>query len=191
MQGGGIGAELPVVKAILSRIPLQQFKEMFHGNAYLMQYGQRAVQNCKANANSRNIFATIIAEAEKGEKIDDTDVVLEATALTVAGSDTTAISLTYLVWAVLSNPEIQRRLEGEVASLPETFDDGQLEQLPFLNAVIEETLRLYGAAPGGLPRMVPAGGVEMNGVYLPEGTTVTTQSYSLHRDPAIFKNPLE
>ena len=75
--------------------------------------------------------------------------------------------------------------------MDEDYGDTDLEKLPLLNAVIEETLRLYGAAPAGLPRAVPPGGVTIDEQFIPAGTTVTTQAYTFHRDPALFPRPLE
>lgn len=189
LQGGGVGAELPLVRAVCRRIPSPLFKEMFDGNAFLMNYGKAAVTNMKATGGGGNIFANMMNEAEKGERLDELDVQVEATNLIVAGTDTTAITLTYLIWAVLSRPGLRGQLVTEVLSLSEGYSDGHLEALPLLNGVIEETLRLYGAAPGGLPRSVPAGGVEVGGFHFPGGTTLTTQAFSLHRDPNIFPYP--
>lgn len=76
-------------------------------------------------------------------------------------------------------------------SLPEGYTDADVEKLPLLNAIIEETMRLYGAAPGMLPRVVPAGGVDMGGYFISQGSTVTTHAYSMHRDPEMFPDPLE
>ena len=154
-----------------------------------MEYGEKAVINAHKQGSDTNIFATIMREAEKGEELDDHDVRLEATALIVAGSDTTAITLAYLVWAVLCHPHVQRQLQAEVASLPSNFIEDDLEQLPYLNAVIEETLRLYGAAPGSLPRVVPQGGATLGGYLIPEDTIVSTQAYTTHRIPEIFPDP--
>lgn len=67
--------------------------------------------------------------------------------------------------------------------------DAELDELPLVNASIEETLRLYGAAPGGLLRIVPPGGATLDGYIIPEGITVSTQGWSLHRDPDNFPNP--
>ncbi|KAK3068759.1 hypothetical protein LTR53_013422 [Teratosphaeriaceae sp. CCFEE 6253] len=131
----------------------------------------------------------MMAEAGKGERLDDRDVEIEATNLIVAGTDTTAVSLTYLVYAVLSDPALQRGLVAEVSGLPETYSDANLESLPVLSAVIEETLRLYGAAPGMLPRAVPPSGIALGDFFLPPGTTATTQSYSMHRDASLFPDP--
>lgn len=144
----------------------------------------------KNSKDDKTIFASVNAEAEKeGGLMDEIDAVVEAQGLLVAGSDTTAISLTYLVWAVLSNPRWQAELENEVGALRPGFTEADLESLPVLNAVIEETLRLYGAAPGSLPRIVPPGGAYMGDYFVPEGATVTTQSYTLHRDPAQYPDP--
>ncbi|KAI7161010.1 cytochrome P450 monooxygenase-like protein [Hortaea werneckii] len=189
LLGQGIGAELPLIRTVGKMLPLKTAKELFRNNDYLMNYGMVAVNNTKSQQGGKNIFANIMAEAEKGEKLQDADVQVEATGLLIAGTDTTAVSLTYLVWAVLSHPSIKNALETEVDKLPQKYKDTDLETLPILNGVIEETLRLYGAAPGMLPRAVPPAGAEVGGFYLPPGTIATTQSYSLHRDPRIFSEP--
>ena len=139
LQGGGIGAELPIVRLLGRWLPFRASRELFGTNDYLLQYGQAAVDNMKAQKGGRNIFANMMAEAEKGEQLNDLDVKDEAKNLIVAGTDTTAISLTYLVWAVLSHPAIKKELREELATLPESYTDSDLEALPYLNAVIEET----------------------------------------------------
>lgn len=118
------------------------------------------------------------------------DVKQEASNLIVAGSDTTGVTLTYLTWAVLQRPKLQAEIEEEVASLNGNITDAEVEKLPLLNATIEETLRLYGAAPGGLPRIVPKGGSTLDGYYIPAGVTVTTQAWSMHRDENNFRDPM-
>ncbi|RHZ67969.1 cytochrome P450 [Aspergillus thermomutatus] len=191
MMGSGINAELPIVGFIGRHVPLPAFRTMFRATEYLFQYGQRAVINSRATGNAaRNIFAGIIHESEKDHAtLTDKDVIQEAGNLIVAGSDTTAVTLTYLVWAVLSQPDLQREIEEEVSSLRADFDEAALEELHLLNAVIMETLRLYGAAPGALPRTVPEGGATMSGHYLPQGITVSTQSYTIHRNEVLYPNP--
>jgi cytochrome P450 len=191
MKGSGITAEMPWWFApLLKYIPLKGVKELFRGNDILMRYGLEARRKNKAAQDDKTIFSNVSKEAEKeGGHLDELDVQFESQGLLVAGSDTTAVSLTYLIWAVLSHPHWQVQLEEEVSALPVDFGDKDLEELPVLNAIIEETLRLYGAAPGGLPRVVPIGGAHMMGHYLPAGTTVTTQAYTLHRDPTLFPDP--
>lgn len=156
-----------------------------------MKYGTEAIRGSKRRGDTTTVFAKIIEESEKGEVLDEQDVVCEATGLIVAGSDTTGVTLTYLVWVVLSRPDLRVALEKELSTLPEGYRDQDLETLPLLGAVIEETLRLYGAAPGGLPREVPAAGTTLAGHYITGGTTVTTQAYTIHRDDNIYPNAAE
>lgn len=180
-----------MLRSFFRALPFRQAQEMFNADAMLSEYAAVAVRNSKNIGTRSNIFHTMISEAEGGEntQLTDLDVKLEASNLIVAGSDTTGITLTYLTWAVLQRPKLQAAIEEEVATLQGNVSDAELERLPLLNAAIEETLRLYGAAPGGLPRIVPSGGATLGDHYLPAGVTVTTQGWSLHRDPNNFLDP--
>jgi len=166
---------------------------VFRAGDVLAKQGTLAIKNSKAQGyKSSNIFATAINEAEKDDgTMTDEEVSTEASNLIVAGSDTTGNTLAYLTWAVLKQPDLQRSLEQEIdqAQLRGPLTDAALETLPILSAVIEETLRLYGAAPGTLPRDVPKGGMIFQDHFIPEGTIVGTQSWSLHRDPSLFPDP--
>lgn len=159
MMGAGISTELPIIRIIGKFIPLPSFRAMFHGVELLQNYGQRAVDNSRSrDGNSKNIFAAILDEADKeNTTLTDADVRNEAGNLIVDGSGSTAVTLTYLTWAIMSQPELQRKLEEEVAGLSDDFDDAETEKLPLLNAAIMEGLRLYTAVPGSLPRVVPKG----------------------------------
>jgi cytochrome P450 len=131
----------------------------------------------------------IDASRAEGTNMTDFSLGSQASALIVAGSGTTAVTLTYAVWAILRHAEVRQKLEQEVQQLPDDYDDTALEKLPYLNAVITETLRLYGSAPGALPRTTPSKGIDVKGMYIPPGVTLTTQSYTMHRDPTIFEDP--
>lgn len=95
------------------------------------------------------------------------------------------------LWSVLQRPSLQTALERGVAVLGDDFTHADLEQFPLLNATIQETLRLYCAVPGSLPRVSPPGGAEIGGYYIPKGTTCSTQAYTLHRDGKSWPNPAE
>ncbi|KAI1871900.1 hypothetical protein JX265_005886 [Neoarthrinium moseri] len=102
-----------------------------------------------------------------------------------------ANTLTYLVYNVCKHPEVKTKLVDELQGLPDDFDYNDVKSLPYLNQVIEETLRLYSSVPGGLPRMVTKEGAEFNGHFIPGGYTVSVQPYSMHRNPDVFPEPME
>ena len=188
----GIMVELPILR-IFRFVPIPKVQEIFNCNEYIFRGARRAVELARSRTGEKNVFAKVIEDCEKeGEgTIDDMDVMIEASNVIIAGTDTTGVTLTYLTWAVLQRPELQKALEEEVAQLPSGFTENDLLDLPLMNAVIEETHRLYGAAPSSLPRVVPQGGSQLGGYYIPQGTTVSTQAYTMHRDPKIWTNPLK
>lgn len=94
-----------------------------------------------------------------------------------------------MVWAVCGHPEVKSRLLKELEVLPDDFTYDDLRHVPYLDHVIDETLRRYSTVPAGLPREVPGGGAELCGYHIPAGYTVATQNYSLHRDPVAFPDP--
>jgi cytochrome P450 len=175
----------------LRHLPFKGIRDIVNADNVVFEHGAKAVQNMSSASDglsTANLFSQMLAQAQGQEKteIKDSTVRTEAGNLIVAGSDTTAITLTYLVWAVLSQPRLQAALEAEVCSLSSNLTFDELKSAPLLNSVIEETLRLYGAAPGALPRVVPGKGLSVRGYFIPPGTVVSTQAYTLHRDSTVF-----
>lgn len=124
-----------------------------------------------------------------GDGLSDIEIGSEAQGYIVGGSDNTAITLTYLVWAVCRNEKIQNVLVRELDTLPTNFGDDELKELQFLNQIVNETLRLYATNPSSRPRNPPPPGANLGGYWIPSGVTVSTQAYSLHRDTRIFPDP--
>lgn len=189
-------AEFPVIRALGSLIPSTKSRGFWHARDVIREYARQAIASSRRVGCQQNVFTPIVAEAEReGSRVSEKLLINEATGLIVAGSDTTANSLTYLVWAVLCRSELQEKLVAELKnSLPgDDFNDQDLESLPILNATIKETMRLYGAAPAGLPRTPPRGGATLSEgmTYVPEGAIASTQSWTLHRDPKTWTNPEE
>ncbi len=97
-----------------------------------------------------------------------------------AGSDNTSITVSIAIYFLLAHREYYDRLYAELA---ETFPDpmasvnlDELTTLPFLNGVTNETLRL--ASPYFNPRVVPAGGILVDGQFIPEKTVVALAAHS-------------
>ncbi|PHH87321.1 hypothetical protein CDD83_9030 [Cordyceps sp. RAO-2017] len=114
---------------------------------------------------SRQTLFTKVFQAEADNKMPFNEIRDEAQSFIIAGSDTTANTLTFLTWSVCRHPRVRARLVDELRDLPPDFDEARLRDLPFLNQVIDETLRLYSAAPSTLPREVPPGGAELAGYW--------------------------
>ncbi|CAJ2500225.1 Uu.00g030780.m01.CDS01 [Anthostomella pinea] len=106
-----------------------------------------------------------------------------------AGTDTTAVTLTYLIYAVSRDKEVHDKLIRELQTLPEDFTHRHVRELPYLNLELEETFRLYGASQGALPRVIPPEAGKLAGFHLPGGASFSTQNYSMHRNEEAFPDP--
>lgn len=184
----------PFLSRIAEYVPLPYFKSAGESGKRMGGYAADSIGRYKnyMATHGRNAKPTLFTKLidQSGEDgLTEAEIRLEAGGYIVAGSDTSAITLTYLIWAVSKDPSIRDKLVAEVSTLPADFKDEHVRTLPYTRRVIDETLRLYPAVPGALPRLVPSEGAELSGYPLPGGATVSTQVYSLHRDPAIFKDP--
>lgn len=133
-------------------------------------------------------FTLLTRLHDKSHDLERMDVAAECLDHMAAGIDTTGDALCFLMWE-LSQPSsfrFQERLREELrsgAGVP--FD-----KLAFLDAVVLEGLRCFPAIPMSLPRYVPDGGRMVDGFFLPGGTVVSCQAYSVHRiDTAVFPEP--
>lgn len=160
----------------------------------IQEYGSIAVRNARASSQRgiKTLFSEMLPgpqEDTQEQPLSDTVIALESINLIFAGVDTTTTALTYLVYAVLQEDAIKEELVHELASCSDDASWDDLEQLPFLHGVIQETLRLYPPVPATLRREVPPEGALLGGYVMPAGITVGAQAYTLHRDPAIWDNP--
>lgn len=149
-------------------------------------------------------FAGVGTQSSRLKQEQRLDIASEMLDHLAAGFDTSGITLTYLAWE-LSRPQnatIQERLRTELLSLKppvRRVEGGTLppskdvDELPFLHAIVMETLRLHAAIPGGQPRVSPANailgppGSEISGI--PAGVRVVSAAYTLHRNPQVFPEP--
>lgn len=136
------------------------------------------------------LSAIIGATDEDGRTLGDRELVGQSTTLVNASHDTTAMTLTWACLMLAAHPEIQRAVATEVAEVlgdrPPTPDD--LERMPLLGWVVDETLRLFPATPNLFFRRASAD-FELAGHRLPAGATILLSPLITHRDPTRFPAP--
>jgi cytochrome P450 len=96
-----------------------------------------------------------------------------------AGIDTTGDALCFLMYQI-SLPECWH-VQGKLFQEFEQNKDKPLDDLEYLDAVVKEGLRCFPPIPMSQPRYVPKEGRTIDGYYIPEGTIVSCQAYSVHR----------
>lgn len=133
----------------------------------------------------------ILSEAELSKRpvLSDDELGSEVAMMLVAGSDSTAATLTYATWEIIRDPDLRRKIEDEVAGLREDFTSKDLEALPLLSSALEEALRMYNPAAALVERIVPPAGISVHGWDLPGGTMVYTTGWLVSRLEEIFSSP--
>ncbi|KAI1032767.1 hypothetical protein LB504_006236 [Fusarium proliferatum] len=107
-------------------------------------------------------------------------------------SDTTSVTLTCLVYLLATNKDACMQLQEEIDNLFSSSSQpnhSNFSKLTYLQACIDETLRLFPPVPSGLQRMTPAEGLRVGGIFIPGNTIVTVPSYTLYRDERYFTAP--
>ncbi|KAH7360828.1 cytochrome P450 [Rhexocercosporidium sp. MPI-PUGE-AT-0058] len=116
-----------------------------------------------------------------------------ANLIIVAGSDTASTTLTRTFHLLAKQPEILKKLQIEVDESAET---GELtvegtRNLPYLNAVVNESLRLFNPVPMGPHAASPASGVYVAGTFIPGNMQISIPPIALMTDPRYFEKPDE
>jgi cytochrome P450 len=107
-------------------------------------------------------------EGERALSLDEMHT--NADMFMIAGTETTATLASGLIYYLLMNLDKMRTLQDEIRGTFEACEDmtiGRLAQLKYLNACIEEGLRMYPPVPIGLPRLTPPGGTAICGEWIP------------------------
>ncbi|KAL2255906.1 hypothetical protein VTK26DRAFT_2501 [Humicola hyalothermophila] len=112
--------------------------------------------------------------------------------LIIGGSETTATLLSGVTYFLLTNPEAMKKLTAEIRGAFKSEDEidfASVSTLPYLLACLDEALRMYPPVPTGLPRVVPKGGANIAGNYVPENTVVAVHQWAMYHNDDHFKDP--
>lgn len=165
---------------------------------YILDRGHYSESQTKGN--SRNLEKLDLLQQlfnvmhEKGPKVDFgiQEIQQESYTAIMAGSDSTAIALRAAFYFIIRDRDIYHRVQAEVddankkgeLSFPVKYAEAL--KLPLLCASIKEAMRLFPSVGLTLPRLSPAGGIALNGTFIPEGYRVGVNAAVVHFDQNIF-----
>ncbi|KAK9757298.1 hypothetical protein RND81_01G154900 [Saponaria officinalis] len=149
--------------------------------------------------NEKRDFMDVLLGLYETDQIKRTkygaDIFIKAACVSMilAAADTTAVTLTWALSLLLNNSEAINKVQAEIDTIvgkERQVNDSDLKDLPYLDAIVKETLRLYPAGPLSVPR-VAVEDCTVNGYDIAAGTQLIVNIYKIHRDPEVWQNPLE
>lgn len=150
------------------------------------------LQACRADPtrDAPLVHALIAAtDPETGQPLSDDDISNDLLIFMLAGHDTTATALTYALWALGHHPDVQDRVAAEVAAIGDReLTPEDVPRLGYTVQVLHEALRLCPPA-AGVGRLALRD-IEVGGYRVEAGTLLAVGIYALHRDPALWADPL-
>jgi cytochrome P450 len=158
-------------------VPILGFLKSSH-HPIINQSISKELKERRDGKSCRDVLQTLVdaKDIETNSTFTDEEIIEEASALLFAGVETTAMGLIWTFYLLGKNPQAYEKLVDELVT---TFPDkntkisyDMCKDLPYLTAVIHESLRAKSPASIVLPRLVPEGGATICGYFLPEGVSL-------------------
>lgn len=140
---------------------------------------------------ARKDFFSYLFEKKDELRLNDWNLAAYAQVFIVAGSETSATTLSAMTYYLCRNPAVYQKLKDEVRGAFRSADEitSVKATMPYLDAVINESMRIYPPLPINTSRIVPKGGAKVAGHFVPGGVSVGVAAYTVTHDPRNFKDP--
>ncbi|KAH7400489.1 cytochrome P450 [Cadophora sp. MPI-SDFR-AT-0126] len=166
--------------------------EMREGRRKHLKFSTEKVMRRLENENTdHKDFIWYVLKQKERFNLHQDEIVVNSALFIVAGSETTANALSGMLARLIYNPDKYETLCKEIRSAFKEESEvryEKLSQLTYLNAVIEEGLRIHPPVPTGLLRTVPKNGDTVDGYLVPGGTAVSVGSWAASHNENNFRD---
>lgn len=148
------------------------------------------IDRARASGDGDSLLARLLAARDDGGGgMTDEELRDELVTLFLAGHETTSLLLSFTIWLLAEHPEVQERVHAELDAVlggePPTGAD--LKRLPYCEAVLQESLRLYPPV-WAIAREV-VGPLVLRDIPIPLGSQIVISMWHFHRDPRFWVGP--
>ncbi|PMD53922.1 cytochrome P450 monooxygenase-like protein [Hyaloscypha bicolor E] len=159
----------PIIKLMEAFPALQKGREKHD------QYSKAKSERRLDKHTDRKDFISYILRHNDEKGMSREEIIKTTNLLIIAGSETSATLLSGAMFYLLKNPSTLKKLK--------------LAKMPYLNAVLQEALRVYPPAPGLFSRKMLPGGAVINGYFIPANASVGVLQYGAFRSASNFADP--
>ncbi|ESZ90902.1 hypothetical protein SBOR_8709 [Sclerotinia borealis F-4128] len=184
--------QYPILGSIFFFFAPKGAKDTFREHKQLSR--EKAYRRIDTPSNKPDFMSYILKHNSTEKGMTREEIGENSNVLILAGSETTASLLNGVTYHLLQTPTVLQNLALELRTVFKAQEDLTLRALAackYLNAVLEEGLRMYPPVPSTLPRLVPEGGSLITGTYVPAGVTVGINFWSAQFSASNFHLPNE
>lgn len=185
---------------ILSRLDPQGVRrgaDLYFGRLIkiIKSYLDQRLESIKANPNRQkpnDLLETLVDISQGSDySLDLNDNIHLLVDLLAGGTETSTITTEWVMTELLLHPEIVSKVKDELKGVVgdrKVIDEEDISRLPYLQALIKEIFRYHPAGPLLLPRSAVED-AELGGYFIPKGTQIFVNVWSIGRDPSVWPNP--
>lgn len=138
-------------------------------------YTRKAIDRRIASKSERPDFLKYMLENNYPGGMSRDEIDSTSAFLVLAGSDTTALTLSTAIYLSLQNPDVMEKLQKEVRATfiheSKEITIGSASELPYMHAVLQESMRIHTPGSVSIPREVNRPDVEVCGLHIPQGAS--------------------
>ncbi|KAL4862989.1 hypothetical protein BDV12DRAFT_206853 [Aspergillus spectabilis] len=192
----------PVMQNVMDAIPLPWLEKLSppafalaDQKRDLYERGVQALNDAHSTTvkKSDNLINALAAPSMPEHMRSPERLMNEGFALVIGGTETTARTLSVGAWHLFASEDIRRKLRDELKTVMPKPDSrprwNELEKLPYLTGVVNESLRLSTGIGNRSARSAPSEALTYNGITIPPGTPISSIHQPILMHPEIFPNP--
>ena len=179
-----------IIKLFGKNVGAPVIQKEIENHLYKIYKERRADENAQGN----DLFQVLIDAGSQNDGSDksltEPEIVANAFMFLFAGFDTTSVSLGYITYCLAKYPDEQNKIVQEIESVigTQNLTYDNINDIPYLDAFINESLRMYPPVPHFVHRVSQCD-QKIGGYSIPEGTMVNVSVYSLHYDSDFWEDP--
>jgi cytochrome P450 len=191
-------AALPGLEWLLAKSPIAQLRRRpdsvlaLVSRKKIMSRGKEKREQSMKEGSMDLLQKLLDGQAKHPGRLSDDDILGVVMSIMSAGADTTATTFVAILFHLMKYPKVLAKLRAEVdqgvtgGSISNPPSWKEVYQLPYLEAVVKETMRYWPPFAFGIDRIVPDPGAMIAGTMIPPGAEIGAQVESVHRDYSVY-----
>ncbi|KAE8124475.1 hypothetical protein FH972_019357 [Carpinus fangiana] len=139
-------------------------------------------------------FVDVLLHLEKENRLSDSDMIAVLWEMIFRGTDTVAILLEWILARMVLHPDIQAKAQSEIDTIVgrnRSVSDSDLPNLPYLQAIVKETLRMHPPGPLLSWARLAIHDTHVGRHFIPAGTTAIVNMWAITHDEKVWSEPGE